>query len=104
MKRFFASIKRAFHLGRRPTPPGGYDHLESSTDGDHYLRKQKGDFFLGYDNGRDLREWKLQLPKEFDEELLWSKFSSLTGQGAGRFEFADYLLDSGVVLEESDWW
>ena len=65
-------------------------------------KKRKGDFFLGYDTGGDLRQWKLQLPEEFDEELLWIKFSSLTGQGAGRLKFAGYLCDSGFVLEEPD--
>ena len=43
-----------------------------SEDGNHLLKKENDTYFFGYDNGKDLRMWKLQLPKNFDEKLFVS--------------------------------
>jgi hypothetical protein len=75
-----------------------------SDNGDHFLKKKDGLFFLGYDNGKDLRMWKFALLKSISEQKLTEIFYANTGSGAGRFDFKNWLEEQGVVLQEHGWY
>ena len=76
----------------------------NSNDGDHFLEKREGVFFLGYDNGKDLRMWRFELPNSISEQALTENFFRKTGRGVGRFEFFNWLEMEGINLNEHDWY
>ena len=75
-----------------------------SNDGDHFLEKKEGIFFLGYDNGKDLRMWKFEIPNSVNEQILADTFLTKTGRGVGRFEFFKWLENEGINLHEHNWY
>tara|TARA_S200002703_G_scaffold121078_1_gene106911 strand:- start:196 stop:474 length:279 start_codon:yes stop_codon:yes gene_type:complete len=75
-----------------------------SDDGNHLLKKENDTYFFGYDNGKDLRMWKLQLPKNFDEKKLFVFFQQLTGSDRGIWDYFNWLKKQKIKLTEHTWW
>jgi hypothetical protein len=75
-----------------------------SNDGDHFLEKKAGAFFLGYDNGKDLRKWSISLPQHLDQSSLVKSFRAKTGHDKDRYDFYRWLKSQGAELREIDWY
>ena len=76
-----------------------------SSNKNYYLEKHKnGLFYLGYDNGSDLRIWEFMIPSNISEESLFNSFNFMTLDLNDRYKFYSWLESQGVTLYEYSWY
>jgi len=77
----------------------------NSDGGDHFLKLEDGTWYTGYDNGKDIVDYrKFQLPPQINRAMLLEAFKRHTGHGAGRYHFKYWLERNGVNLQQHNWY
>ena len=88
-----------------PVKSGEIVRKVQSSNKNYYLEKHKnGLFYLGYDNGSDLRIWEFMIPSNISEESLFDSFNFMTLDLNDRYKFYSWLESQGVTLYEYSWY